>query len=63
MGAVSLDVEFSKHRSQLTPQQKQFLLSFIKSFVQEEEKLNIEKYNQELKEAEAEFDAGNYITP
>ena len=60
MPAVSLDIEFSKYWSQLTPSQKQSLLSVIKSFVQEE--INLEQYNQELKEAEEEFEGGNYIT-
>jgi len=61
MGAPSLDVEFSKYWSQLTPVQKQSLLSVIKSFVYEENRISIEQYNNELQEAEAEYEAGNIL--
>lgn len=62
MAAPSLDVEFSKYWSELTLVQKKSLLSVIKSFVEKEGRISIEQYNQELQEAEAEFEAGGYIT-
>jgi hypothetical protein len=62
MAEPLLDIEFSKYWTQLTVSQKQSLLSVIKSFAGEGETLNIEKYNQELADAEAEYESGNYIT-
>lgn len=61
MGAHLLDVEFSKYWAQLTPVQKQSLLGVIKTFFGQE-RISISQYNQELKEAEAEYKAGNYIS-
>ncbi len=58
MAAASLDIEFSKYWSQLTPVQKRPLLSVIKSFVEKTERISIDQYNQELKEAE--YKTGNY---
>ena len=63
MGASSLDVELSKYWPLLTPVQKESLLGVIKSFVQKPERISLEQYNQELKEAEAEYKTGNHITP
>ena len=54
MTASSLDIELSKYWSLLTPEQKKFLLEVIKSFVQ-----SLERINLEIKEAEAEYGAGN----
>jgi hypothetical protein len=62
MAASSLDVELSKYWSLLTPVQKESLLGVIKSFMQSPERISIEQYNQELAEAEAEYQAGDYIT-
>ena len=62
MGVPSLDIEFTKYWTQLTPVQKQSLLSVIKSFVEKDKRISIEEYNKELNEAEAEYEAGNYIS-
>jgi hypothetical protein len=62
MGVSSLDVELSKYWSLLTPVQKESLLSVIKSFVQSPGGITLEQYNQELAEAEAEYQAGDHIT-
>ena len=62
MAASSLDIELSKYWSLLTTVQKESLLGVIKSFVQSTERINLEQYNQELAEAEVEYEAGNYIT-
>lgn len=62
MAASSLDIELSKYWSLLTPVQKESLLSVIKSFVQSPERISLEQYNQELAEAEAEYQAGNHIS-
>ena len=61
MPAQSLDIEFSKYWSKLTPIQKQSLLSVVKSFV-EEDLISIEDYNKELQEGEAQYQTGDYIT-
>jgi predicted transcriptional regulator len=62
MSASSLDIELSKYWSLLTPAQKQSLISLIKSFAQSPVRASLEQYNQELAEAEAEYQAGDYIT-
>ncbi|WP_276500425.1 hypothetical protein [Terrimonas pollutisoli] len=62
MPASPLDIELSKYWSLLTPAQKESLLNVIKSFVQSSERITREQYNHELEEAEAEFQAGNYIS-
>jgi len=46
----------------LSPEQKKSLLEVIKSFVQSPERISIEQYNQELQEAEEEYQAGHYIS-
>jgi len=62
MSASSLDIELSQYWSKLTPVQKKSLLSVIKSFTEKTGRISIEEYNQELAEAEEEYQAGNYIT-
>ena len=62
MPASHLDIELSKYWSMLSPEQKKSLLEVIKSFVQSPDRVSIEQYNQELQEAEEEYQAGNYIT-
>jgi hypothetical protein len=62
MGASSLDVELSKYWPLLTAVQKKSLLGVIKSFLQSPERINLEQYNQELSEAEAEYKAGDHIS-
>ena len=62
MSASPLDIELSKYWSLLTPAQKESLLNVIKSFMQSPERITREQYNHELEEAEAEFQAGNYIS-
>jgi hypothetical protein len=62
MPASPLDIELAKYWSLLSPEQKKSLPEVIKSFVQSPEKNSIEQYNQELQEAEEEYQAGNHIT-
>jgi len=62
MAASPLDIEFSKYWVALTPVQKESILSVIKSFVSSTEEISVEQYNQELAEAEASYNAGNFIT-
>ncbi len=62
MSASALDIELSKYWSLLTPGQKRSLLDVIKSFSESPVRVSVEQYNQELAEAEAEYQAGNYIT-
>jgi len=62
MGASPLDIEFSKYWSLLSPVQKKSLLEVIKSVAQSSDRITLEQYNQELAEAEAEYQAGDYIS-
>lgn len=62
MEASSADIELSKYWVLLSPVQKKSLLEVIKSFIEPQESINIEQYNQELAEAETEYQAGDYIS-
>lgn len=61
MGTSSFDIEFSKYWAALSQDQKKSLLEVVKSFMQSPERISVEKYNAELSEAEAEYEAGNHI--
>lgn len=61
MGASQTDIELSKYWPLLSTKQKRSLLELIKSFSQPG-RVSIEQYNQELAEAEAEYEAGEHIT-
>ena len=56
------DIELSKYWALLSPVQKKSLLQVIKSFMQTQERISTQQYNQELAEAEEEYQAGNHIT-
>jgi len=62
MGAPSLDSEFNRYWSLLTPVQKESLLSVIKSFVIPREKISVEQYNKEIDEAIARVEAGEFYS-
>lgn len=62
MAALSLDKEFMQLWSKLTVVQKESLLGVIKSFANSEVRITLEQYNEEIEEAEAEFENGEYIT-
>ena len=59
---ASVDIELSKYWVLLSAEQKQSLLQVIKSFIADQEKISIQQYNQELAEAEAEYQKGDFIT-
>lgn len=62
MAAPSLDSEFNRYWSLLTPMQKESLLSMIKSFVIPRERVSLEQYNKEIDEAVARVEAGDFYT-
>ena len=62
MAAPSLDEEFNKYWSLLTPVQKESLLGVIKSFVIPREKISVEQYNKEIDEAIARVEAGEFYS-
>ena len=65
MAASALDNELSYYFNQLDEPQKKSLLNMIKTFVKPEEEtesVNIEQYNQELAEAQEQYEKGDYIT-
>lgn len=62
MTTAPLDIEFSKYWTHLSVSQKQSLLNLIKSFSGEVEAISTEQYNQELADAETEYESGNFIT-
>ena len=68
MATMSLDNEIKKYLPLLGSEEKQSILSVIKSFLklkdtsQSSERITIEQYNKELDEAEARMDAGEFYT-
>jgi hypothetical protein len=62
MAEPSLDTEFNKYWSLLTPVQKESLLGVIKSFVIPREKISVEQYNKEIDEAIARVEAGEFYS-
>jgi dTDP-4-amino-4,6-dideoxygalactose transaminase len=63
MAAPSIDSEFSRYWSLLTPVQKESLLSVIRSFVIPRERITLEDYNKEIDEAIANVIASSsFIT-
>jgi hypothetical protein len=62
MAVPSLDKEFNKYWLLLTPVQKESLLGVIKSFVIPRERISAEQYNQEIDEAIARVEAGEFYS-
>lgn len=65
MTSPSLDSEFKKYWSRLTPVQKESLLNVVKNFVGLNEKaddVNLEQYNREIDDAMKRMDEGKFIT-
>jgi hypothetical protein len=62
MSEPSLDREFRKYWSLLTPVQNESLLGVIKSFVVPREKISVEQYNKEIDEAIARVEAGDFYS-
>ena len=62
MSEPSLDREFRKYWSLLSPVQKESLLEVIKSFVIPREKISVEQYNKEIDEAIARVEAGDFYS-
>jgi len=66
MTTISLDKKINQYLPLLANEEKQSILSVITSFIKLKESLpkriSIEQYNRELDEAEAEMNAGNFIS-
>ena len=61
----ALDNEMFGYFTQLNDAEKQSIIQMLKTFLQSRaqktEHISIEQYNQELNEAEAEYEKGDYI--
>jgi hypothetical protein len=68
MSIKSLDSQLQQYWPSLGKEQKQSILSVIKSFLklkdasQPSERITVEQYNKELDEAVARMDAGEFYT-
>ena len=64
--AEALDHEMNGYFAQLNDAEKksiiQMLKTFLKSRKEKPERISIEEYNQELREAEAEYEKGEYTS-
>ncbi len=68
MTTKSLDNQLQQYWPLLAKEEKQSILTFIKSFIKIKdapaapERITIEKYNEALEEAEARIDAGHFTS-
>jgi hypothetical protein len=65
MATKSIDNQILQYLPLLEKDEKQSILSVIKSFMKGKEKtqrLTVEEYNRELEEAEKRYDAGNFTS-
>jgi len=66
MAISAIDKELIYYFTQLDDQQKRSLLEMIKTFLNPANKqpsgISVEEYNNELQEAEAEYERGEYIS-
>lgn len=65
MATRSLDNQLQQYWSLLEKEEKQSILTFIKSFLKQKEapqRLSIEQYNKALEEAEKRMNAGQYTS-
>ena len=64
--AKALEQEFLQYILQLDEAEKKYVLQMLKTFVKGREtkatRISIDQYNQELQEAEAEYERGEYTT-
>ena len=64
--AKALDQEMYNYFMQLNEAEKKSVIQMLKTFLkgrgEKAERISIEKYNNELNEAEAEYEKGDYIT-
>jgi predicted transcriptional regulator len=64
--AKALEQELLQYILQLGEAEKKSVLQMLKTFVKAREskasRVSIEQYNQELQEAEAEFEKGEYVS-
>ena len=62
MEALTIDIEFERYWSKLTPIQKESILSVIKSFVANGESVTIKQYNNEIDDAVSRVEEGEFFT-
>lgn len=65
MTSTAIQQEMLRYFTQLNKEEQQSLLGLIKTFIgsrKTNERQTIEEYNEELEQANAEIEAGNYIT-
>ena len=66
MSTMSLDKQINQYLPLLANEEKKSILRVILSFIKLKEtlpkRISIEQYNRELDEAEAEMNAGNFIS-
>jgi predicted transcriptional regulator len=64
--AKALDNEMYNYFTQLNDAEKksviQMLKTFLKGRAEKDERVTVEQYNQELQEAEAEYEKGQYVS-
>jgi hypothetical protein len=64
--AKVLDTEMQNYFTQLNDAEKKSVIQMLKTFLQSRkdkaDRISVEQYNQELQEAEAEYQKGTYVT-
>lgn len=62
MANPTIKKEIDSYLNKLTPEQQQSVLGLIKSFLEPNERISQEQYNQELNAAEQRVADGNFIS-
>ncbi|MEO7769183.1 MAG: hypothetical protein ABIS01_17255 [Ferruginibacter sp.] len=62
MDTPSLDIEFDKYSSLLTPIQKEFLLSVVESFFTPRQMITAHQYSKEIVVAVSSVENGEYYS-
>lgn len=64
MAALTMSEELLQYFVKLPEQDQREVISYVKNYVENEDERpqTIEEYNREQEEADAEIEAGNYVT-
>ena len=64
MAALTMSEELLQYFTKLPEQNQREVISIVKNYVEDENERpqTIEEYNRELEEADAEIEAGNFVT-
>ncbi|MCD4696385.1 MAG: hypothetical protein K8S16_09120 [Bacteroidales bacterium] len=62
MNEQTINQEFNNYFQLLSQSQKESILSMIKSFLNQPERISLEQYNKEISKVEESIEKGNYLS-